>query len=68
MSEFFQRILDLVARQEVLISDHGYDELAADGILVKDILAGVRAGAVVEEYPAYHKGTVCACPVKGQRG
>ncbi len=56
MSEIFQRILGLVARQEVLISDHGYDELAADGILVKDILEGAREGAVVEEYPAYHKG------------
>jgi hypothetical protein len=56
MSDVFHRILDLVARQEVLISDHGYDELAADGILVKDILEGAREGAVVEEYPAYHKG------------
>ena len=56
MSEIFQRILDLVARQEVLISDHGYDELAADGILVTDILEGAREGAVVEEYPTYHKG------------
>ena len=56
MSQIFQRILDLVARQEILISDHGYDELAADGILVRDILEGAREGVVVEEYAAYHKG------------
>ncbi len=56
MSELFQRILQLVARQEVLISDHGYDELAADGILVTDILAGAREGAVVKEYATYPKG------------
>jgi hypothetical protein len=37
MSEIFQRILDLIARREVLVSDHGYNELAADGILIKDI-------------------------------
>lgn len=56
MSEIFQRILDLVARREVLVSDHRYDELAADGILVRDVRAAVREGIVVEEYPAYHKG------------
>lgn len=56
MSEIFQRVLDLVARQEVLISDHGYEELAADGILVTDILAGAREGTVVEEYATYHQG------------
>jgi hypothetical protein len=56
MSEVFRRILDLVARREVLISDHGYDELAADGILTRDVYEGVREGTVVEEYPTYHKG------------
>jgi hypothetical protein len=42
-----------VARGEVVISEHGYDELAADGILIRDILAGVREGKVVEDYPQY---------------
>jgi hypothetical protein len=56
MSDVFHRILALVARQEVLISDHGYDELAADDILVRDILGGAREATVVEEYPTFHKG------------
>ena len=55
-SEIFLRVLELIARREVLISDHGYDESAADGILVTDVLEGVRQGKPVEEYPAYHKG------------
>lgn len=56
MSEILQRVLALVARREVLISDHGYDELAADDILVRDVLEGVDDAAVVEEYPTYPKG------------
>ena len=41
MSDILDRILALIARREVVISDHGYEELAADGILVRDIHAGV---------------------------
>jgi hypothetical protein len=55
-SGIFDRILELVARGEVVISDHGYDELAADGILVGDILTGVGEGKVIEEYPTYYRG------------
>jgi len=36
-----RRIAVLVAQGEVLISDHEYDELAADGILARDVLAGI---------------------------
>ena len=56
MSQIFQKILGLVSRGEVRISLHGYDELAADNILVEDVIAGVKDGQVVEDSPEYPKG------------
>ena len=47
MNETFERVLRLIERKEVMISDHGYDELAEDNIFVRDIMAGV---------PDYPKG------------
>ena len=56
MSETLSGIMDLVAAQDVRISEHGYDELAEDRISVADILDGVSTGRVIEDYPAYPKG------------
>jgi hypothetical protein len=68
MSETFARIKDLVAVDDVRVSEHGYDELAADGILVRDILKGVAAAVVVEDYPAFGKGpAVLVLQADGER-
>ena len=55
-SQTFERICGLVTLGAVRISDHGYDELAADRIFARDVIAGVTQGIVVEDYPDYPRG------------
>jgi len=56
MSRIFEPILRLIKQKNVVISDHGYDALAEDGIFVEDILASVNDAVVIEDYPEYPKG------------
>ncbi|MGB0084140.1 MAG: DUF4258 domain-containing protein [Rhodomicrobiaceae bacterium] len=55
-SATFDRILELVREQDVLISEHGYDEAVRDDILILDLVAGIVAAEIIEDYPSYHKG------------
>lgn len=46
----------LVARGNVRVSLHGYEELAADNIRVRAVADGLGTAVVVEDYPNYPKG------------
>ena|ERR1700729_3397195 len=54
--ETLNKIKALVRDGRVLVSAHGYDELAADGIFFDEVLAGVTAAELVEDYPSASKG------------
>ncbi len=56
MSSTLDQIHKLVGLGSVRISEHGYDELAADGILAREAIEGVSSAVLVEDYPNYPKG------------
>ena len=56
MSQTLDQVRALVARGDVRVSDHGYEELGADHIFVRDVIEGLAAAVVVEDYPDYPKG------------
>jgi hypothetical protein len=56
MADTFPRIQTLVQAGDVRVSEHGYDEMAEDGLGVRELIAGISAAVIVEEYPNYGKG------------
>ncbi len=56
MSTTLEKICVLVQRGVVRISDHGYDELIADGILAREAIQDIAEAVLVEDYPNYPKG------------
>ena len=56
MSETLRRVQSLVLAGDYLISDHGFDELAKDGILPGEALTGITTAIAVEDYPDRRRG------------
>ena len=51
-----EKVRALVSAGDVRISEHGYDELAEDGLTAREVVGGIMGSAVIEEYPNYPKG------------
>ncbi|MEK6409996.1 MAG: DUF4258 domain-containing protein [Acidobacteriota bacterium] len=56
MSITLERIRRLVQEGAVRVSEHGYDELAADDIFAREVIVGIVDAILVEDYPEYPKG------------
>ena len=56
MSELLRRIQTLVLSGDVSVSDHGYEELRKDDILVNDAVTGIATAVPVESYPDRFRG------------
>ncbi len=67
MSKTFEKIINLIKKGEIKISNHGYDELAEDGLMIKEIVASVNDGKVIEDYPKYSKGP-CVLVLQRDKG
>ena len=48
-----QRLADI---GEVLISEHGYDELSNDNLTAREIVKGAKNSVLIEDYSNYPKG------------
>jgi len=68
VSDTFEKIIKLIDKGKIRISNHGYDELAEDGLLVKDVMIRINEGKVVEDYPDYPKGPCVLVLQRDKRG
>jgi hypothetical protein len=56
MSETLRRVQALVLRENVRVSDHGFDELRKDGILPSEAIASILTATAIEDYPDRARG------------
>jgi len=68
LSDFIERVRDLLRARDVRISEHGYDELAEDGLTAREVLGSIQEAVVVEEYLNYAKGPCVLLLQKDQAG
>ena len=56
MSKTLEKIQALAEASDILISEHGYDELSNDNLTAIEIVEGIKKAVLIEDYPNYPKG------------
>ena len=56
MSQTLLKVIALVAQRKAHVSRHAYNELLNDRIFLDEVIEGINAAVVVEDYPSYPKG------------
>ncbi len=56
MSQTLDKVRSLAASGAIRISNHGYDELAEDDIMARDVIGGLASATLVEDYPDHRRG------------
>ena len=56
MSETLRRVQVLVFAGDYLVSDHGFNALEEDGIVVGEVIAGIPTATAIEDYPDRSRG------------
>jgi len=56
LESFLEKIRKLISESNIRISEHGYDELAEDGLTAREIIASFYDAELIEEYADYPKG------------
>ncbi len=67
MSTMFDRVRDLIRRDEWRASDHAAQRLIDNDIIAADLLDAIDNSEVIEDYPDYHAGP-CILVLQYDRG
>lgn len=57
MSETLRRVQTLVLAGDYLVSDHGFNALDEDAIVVGEVIAGIAAALPIEDYQDRARGS-----------
>ncbi len=68
MSKLYNKLYKLIDEGDILISEHGYTELAEDCLTIKESINGIKNATIVEEYLEYPKGPCLLLLQKGACG